>query len=174
MPAGRVIYYKSSSPPTSFIYNFYLVSYQQEQRNQKYNSIQQKNLFLYKQKIMVKKILLGIVAVLLLVLVGYYFYTQYTYSEGIRAGQLVKFSKKGFVFKTYEGELNLGGINANQGNGAMVVNNMWDFSVVDEAVANDIMKYDGQKITVHYQEKVKALPWQGETRYFVDRVEPIK
>lgn len=141
-----------------------------------------RNTFLFTKKIyfytnkatMAKKILLGFIAFLLLFLVGYYFYTQYTYSEGIRAGQLVKFSKKGFVFKTYEGELNLGGINANQGNGAMVVNNMWDFSVVDEAVAESIMKYDGQRITVHYQEKIKALPWQGETRYFVDRVEPLK
>jgi len=124
---------------------------------------------------MAKKILLAFFALLLLILAGYYLYTQYTYSEGIRAGQLVKFSKKGFVFKTYEGELNLGGINtANQGNGAMVVNNMWDFSVVDETVANDIMKYDGQRITVHYKEKVKALPWQGETKYFVDKVEALK
>lgn len=34
----------------------------------------------------------------------------WTYSEGTRAGQLIKFSEKGVVFKTYEGELNMGGL----------------------------------------------------------------
>jgi hypothetical protein len=51
---------------------------------------------------------------LLLVVVGvaaYLLICNFTYSEGSRTGYLIKFSRSGFVFKTYEGEMNLGGMN---------------------------------------------------------------
>ena len=55
---------------------------------------------------------------LLLAFVVYYFICGITYSEGTRSGVLTKISKRGFVFKTFEGELNVGGLN--QGDGTIM------------------------------------------------------
>jgi len=119
-----------------------------------------------------KRVLLFFVFLLILSGVGTYLYFNYTYSDGNRAGNLVKFSKKGYIFKTYEGELNLGGINPLPGN--TIANNIWTFSVNDETVANKLMNMEGKTIRLHYKEKIKNLPWQGESKYFVDDVEEIK
>ena len=96
---------------------------------------------------------------------------NYTYSEGNRAGVVVKFSKKGFLMKTYEGELNMGGM-GNVPNTAER-NFLWYFSVKDKAVAEKLMKLEGKKVSLHYREIVKNMPWQGDTKYFVDGVEVI-
>lgn len=119
------------------------------------------------------KFLIGTIIVVLLAVSIYLFYiTSYTYSEGNRAGKLIKFSKKGYVFKTFEGQLNLGGINAT--NGGVMINNMWDFSVTDAATADSLTRYEGHDVTLHYKEKMKTMPWRGDTKYIVDKVVDIK
>jgi hypothetical protein len=97
---------------------------------------------------------------------------NYTYSEGNRAGVVVKFSKKGYLLKTYEGELNMGGM-GNLPNTAQM-NMQWNFSVNDQAVADTLMNLEGRKVSLHYKEIIKNMPWQGETKYFVDGVKLIK
>ena len=99
--------------------------------------------------------------------------TTFTYGEGSRAGKLIKFSSNGYVFKTYEGEINLGGV-TNATNGSMRVNYMWDFSVVDTAVADSLSTLEGKDIRVHYKEKLAKLPWRGNTKFIVDKVEEVK
>ncbi len=107
------------------------------------------------------------VVALIVIFLGIYIYINmvYTYSEGNRAGRLIKFSHKGYVFKTYEGELNLGGINNT--NGGVLINNIWLFSVADKAVADSLSQYEGKDIVLHYKEKMSALPWRGESKYIV-------
>jgi hypothetical protein len=102
----------------------------------------------------------------------FYFIANYTYSEGNRAGVLIKFSKKGIIFKTYEGELNQGGM-GNVPNTAQF-NALWEFSVKDDAVAEQLLQLEGKKVSLHYKQKVKNLPWDGETVYFVDGVKVIE
>jgi hypothetical protein len=119
-----------------------------------------------------KKASLIFLAVLVLILGLYYAYTQYTYSEGNRAGILIKFSKKGNVFKTYEGELNQIGLSQVPQGGLM--NNIWDFSVKDPAVAETLSHLEGKSVTLHYREIKHAFIWQGETNYFVDNVAEVK
>jgi hypothetical protein len=97
---------------------------------------------------------------------------NYTYSEGNRAGVVVKFSKKGYLLKTYEGELNMGGM-GNLPNTAQQ-NMLWNFSVKDQVVADTLMNLEGRKVSLHYKEIIKNMPWQGETKYFVDGVKLIK
>ena len=97
----------------------------------------------------------------------------FTYSEGSRAGRLIKFSSQGFVFKTYEGEINLGGV-TNAANNNMMMNYMWDFSVDDKSVADSLSKLEGRDIRVHYKEKLAKLPWRGDTKFIVDKVEEVK
>ena len=99
--------------------------------------------------------------------------TTFTYSEGSRAGRLIKFSSNGYVFKTYEGEINLGGV-TNAANGSMMMNYMWDFSVNDQSVADTLLKLEGREISVHYKQKMGKLPWRGDTKYIVDKVVDVK
>jgi len=108
---------------------------------------------------------------LIVAAVTFYFIAGYTYSEGNRAGVLIKLSKRGYVFKTYEGELNQGAA-GNVPNTAQF-NSLWEFSVKDQAVADKLSTMEGKKVSLHYHQVVKNMPWDGETEYFVDGAEEI-
>lgn len=120
----------------------------------------------------VKKILGILLLVTVVVLAVLYFIFNFTYSEGNRAGVLIKFSKKGYVFKTYEGQLNIGGL-GNVPNTAQM-DNHWEFSVRNSAIADTLMLMEGKKVSLHYKEVVKNMFWDGETKYFVDGVKVIE
>ena len=113
------------------------------------------------------RILLVLVAIIALMFLGF----NYTYNDGKRAGVLIKFSKKGYIFKTYEGELNTGGM-GNIPNTAQA-NEIWYFSVRDQATADSLMNLEGMKVRLHFKQIEKNMPWQGDTRYFVDGVQVI-
>src|SRR6187200_27950 len=91
-----------------------------------------------------------------------------TYSEGNRSGVLQKFSKKGNIFKTYEGELIMSSI-ASTSN-TTIASEKFAFSVKDENIAKLMFNMEGKHVVVHYQQKRSSLPWGGETGYFVDEV----
>ena len=92
------------------------------------------------------------------------FALNWSYSDGERAGYLQKFSRKGWICKTYEGELAMSSVPG-------LAPIMWDFSVRDEEVARKITAQLGKKIVLHYRE-YRHLPTDcfGETDYFVDAV----
>jgi len=115
--------------------------------------------------------ILGIIVVFFIIFLAARY--SFTYSEGNRAGRLIKFSKQGFMFKTYEGEMNLGGV-SNAANGSMMMNYMWDFSVENDVVADTLLKLEGRDIRVHYKEKLAKLPWRGDTKYIVDKVLEVR
>ncbi len=92
----------------------------------------------------------------------------FTYSEGYRTGLLQKFSHKGTIFKTYEGELILSSIRS-QANVALASEKFF-FSVPDKNVARILEKLQGHFVTVRYKMKNGALPWRGESWYLVDSV----
>ncbi|MDQ2720818.1 MAG: hypothetical protein M3Z26_13815 [Bacteroidota bacterium] len=121
-----------------------------------------------------KKILYTTIGVIIALLVIFTILNvTFTYSEGSRAGRLIKFSHNGYVFKTYEGEINLGGV-TNATNGNMMMNYMWDFSVEDKTIADSLSTMEGKDIRVHYKQKLATLPWRGNTKYIVDKVEEVK
>jgi hypothetical protein len=93
---------------------------------------------------------------------------RYNYSEGERAGYVQKFSRKGWVCKTWEGELamvNLPG----------TMPELFRFSVRDEAVAARLNDNMGKRVTLHYSQHV-GLPTTcfGETQYFVTGVQLVE
>lgn len=100
--------------------------------------------------------------------IGYFIYRTYTISEGSRAGTLFKISKKGVVFKTYEGQLHL------SGSVMLTTQSTWDFSAENAQVYQELQKYEGKNVKCYYREKVDAFPWQGDTDYLVYKVEPIQ
>jgi hypothetical protein len=93
----------------------------------------------------------------------------WTYSEGTRSGNLIKISKKGVVFKSFEGQLNLGGINMAEG----LEGNIWSFTVLDETLISSVTPFEGKKVKVYYRERYKTMPWQGDTNYIVTKIEEI-
>jgi hypothetical protein len=113
-----------------------------------------------------KKILIWS-GVILLLIGSFMFYWNYynTYSEGNRAGVLQKFSKKGSLFKTYEGELIMSSITST-GN-STIASEKFYFSVKDENVAKMMFELEGKNVTLQYEQKRGHLPWNGETDYFV-------
>lgn len=119
-----------------------------------------------------KKVLL---AILLLAVVGaglYVWGSNWTYSDGTRAGTLIKLSRKGVVWKTYEGQLNLGGFQEGGNDG--IVGNIWNFSVPKKRFYEKLREYEGQRVRLQYREVYNAMPWQGKTEYFVYDVELVK
>jgi len=115
-----------------------------------------------------------IISLLLILLAGfiYYIVCGLTYSEGTRSGILNKVSKKGFLFKTYEGEMSIGGMNA--GEGTMIQMSSFVFSVSDRKIYDQLEKAQGHKVIVHYRQVIKNFFWQGETDYFIHGVEVLK
>lgn len=118
------------------------------------------------QKSRFKWYFMGFVAVVLALVVLYTFLMLWwSYSDGERAGVLQKFSQRGWVCKTYEGELAMYVV-------AGVAPQIWSFSVRDEAVVQQLNEAVGKHVRLHYSEH-RGLPTDcfGETDYFVDRVE---
>jgi hypothetical protein len=124
---------------------------------------------------MVKKLKLAGAGIAVLVVLVLSFVVFANYSSGIRAGVPVKFSKKGVIFKTYEGELNVGGL-TNSSEGAIPTT--WAFSVrrSEDQVLEDMERAmtGHERVKLHYKQKYVQLFWRGDTEYFVDRVEILK
>ncbi|MEZ4455771.1 MAG: hypothetical protein R2882_04340 [Gemmatimonadales bacterium] len=111
------------------------------------------------------KLILALVVVTPALLFVIYVWTALTwsYSEGDRSGVLYKFSHKGWVCKTWEGELNL-----TPGAAAPTI---WNFTVRDDAVARQINEALGHQVILHYGEH-RGVPTTcfGDTQYYVDAV----
>ncbi len=120
---------------------------------------------------MIKGIVITIL-VLLLIGSGYFYWKYYfTYSDGNRTGLLQKFSRKGNLFKTYEGELVLNSLTSSS---SMPLSaEKFYFSVDKQPVADKLMGLEGQKVILHYEEKKGALAWRGDSYYIVDSVKLV-
>ncbi|SNR52042.1 6-phosphogluconate dehydrogenase [Lutibacter flavus] len=111
-----------------------------------------------------KKFLIGFIGIVVLGLVLYFSVIYYiTYSEGYRAGELVKFSHKGIMFKTWEGEISQGVSEAQ----------IFTFSVEDKEkeVIKSLQDLQGKDVKLTYKERFGTFPWLGDTKYFIIKVE---
>lgn len=110
--------------------------------------------------------------VLALALAGFiYFRFYFVFGDGVKAGELNQFIYKGYVWKTYEGKLIQAGFRGSaKGSGAAVESYIFDFSVADEEVANELMRCSGKSVELHYKEYLGTLPWRGMQKYVVDRI----
>ena len=85
----------------------------------------------------------------------------FSYSEGERVGFVQKLSKKGWICRTWEGELAMSPVPG-------AAPQIFAFTVPDEAVATRITASEGKRVSLKYEEK-KGIPTScfGETSYFV-------
>jgi hypothetical protein len=114
----------------------------------------------------------GVVLVLLLVggIWGYTAFGGMTYSEGSRSGVINKFSYKGFLVKTWEGELQRGGSMMEGGMAEKFL-----FSVSDPEVVKKVEEAEssGQKVELTYRQQMWPQWWKGNTAYFIVDVEEV-
>ena len=105
-----------------------------------------------------------VAAVLAIFLLYAWFTLSWSYSEGERAGFLQKFSKKGWVCKTYEGEILLTSMPG-------AIPEKFNFSVRDNAVAKQMNAAIGKRVVLTYAQH-KGVPSScfGESEYFVEKV----
>lgn len=121
-----------------------------------------------------KKTFLKILLAGLVLFIGYIvFVSTFHFSEGTRTGYLSKFAHKGYIFKTYEGDLYMGGANADN---STLINNTWSFSVKsgDDQLIHDLQEHEGKVVKLFYFQVLKNMPWQGDTEYFVYKVEFVR
>jgi hypothetical protein len=112
-----------------------------------------------------KWIFLAIVAGIIGLFLLYTWLTlHWSYSEGERAGYLQKFSRKGWICKTWEGEILLSSMPG-------AIPERFAFTVRDDALAKQLMAAAGKRVVVSYAQR-KGVPSNcfGETEYFVEQL----
>ena len=113
---------------------------------------------------MFKFVVIPVVVIAAALAAWFWVASSWSFSTGERAGWVQKFSNKGWLCKTWEGELALVSLPGSTAE-------KFYFTVHDDAAAKQITKYIGKRVALHYEEKV-GLPTTcfGETRYFVTGV----
>lgn len=115
------------------------------------------------------RLLLTFLVIVVLLAIGWVWITlHWAYSDGERAGYVQKLSRKGWLCKTWEGEI------------AMVtmpgaIPEKFEFSVRDDAVAQQINQLSGKRVVLDYRQ-YKFIPTScfGETEYFIDAVREVR
>jgi len=107
---------------------------------------------------------------LIVLIAGIFIYWKYfyTYSEGYRAGLLQKFSSKGTIVKTYEGEMILSSVTSNRE--VAIASEKFLFTLTNKALVRQFDTLQGNMVIVHYKQKNGSVFWRGDSQYLVDSV----
>ena len=119
---------------------------------------------------LVKKILIAVVVIAIGVFAFFYFGK---FSEGYRSGKVMKVSKRGMIFKTWEGQMDLQTFGAVRDNKNMVTET-FKFSIEDNPQLIKELEdaaLAGERVNLHYYERYIKVPWRGDTKVFVNGIE---
>lgn len=111
-----------------------------------------------------RKIIFILISVVLLGITAYFTFVYYVpFSEGYRSGELIKFSRKGVLVKTWEGQISQG----------VSGTNIFSFSVQDNEteVIEKMKEFQGRYVKVTYQERYRTFFWLGDTKYFITHIQ---
>lgn len=114
-----------------------------------------------------KKFITISVVTIILALMSYFIFIYFaTYSDGYRSGELIKITRKGVLFKTWEGKISQG----------VAEEQHFNFSVEskNEEVIDKLKELQGQQVNLTYKERFGTFPWMGDTKYYVIHVEKTK
>lgn len=125
--------------------------------------------------LIMKKFTTWLSVILVLALAGFVYFKFYfpVASDAIKSGELNYVMYKGYIWKTYEGKLIQAGFRSKDGNTG-VQSNEFDFSVVDEAVAQELMRYSGKIVSLRYKQYNGSLPWRGMQRNIVFAIDNVE
>lgn len=116
-----------------------------------------------------KKIISSILFVFVIVVVVFVWWRYYfVFGEGVKAGNLNFFVKKGYVFKTYEGRLIQEGFKS--ATPGALQSNEFEFSVTNDSIAAILERCSGKTVELKYKEYLQPLPWRGMSTYVVFEV----
>ncbi len=123
-----------------------------------------------------RHLLRNILIIIFVVAVGIFVFLYFSiYDEGVRAGNVIRVSKKGIIFKTYEGQLNLQSFGALKGTTPFA--ETFDFSVENnkpEVIRElEAVALSGERVNLHYIKRYNVFPWRGDTKYFIINVERL-
>jgi hypothetical protein len=116
---------------------------------------------------------IGIVVVVLIAVFAFNYWG--VYERGVMAGKVLRITKKGVMFKTYEGKLNLETFGALKN--ASPIAESFDFSV--EKSNKEIIQQleevalSGERVNLHFVKRYVAFPWRGDTKYFAEKIERL-
>jgi len=114
-----------------------------------------------------KKIIISSLLGVITLVIGIYAFVYFVpYSEGKRSGELIKFSNKGVLFNTWEGEISQGV------SGAQI----FKFSVVQKntEVIENLQEFQGEYVNLDYVERYATFFWLGDTKYYITNVTKAK
>jgi len=114
------------------------------------------------------RIAVSVLVLIVLLAAGWVWLTlHWSYSEGERAGYVQKLSKKGWVCKTWEGEIVMVTMPG-------AIPEKFEFTVRDDAIVHEINRQAGNRVVLHYEQH-KFIPSScfGETEYFIDSVRTV-
>ncbi len=93
---------------------------------------------------------------------------SFTYSSGDRVGYIQKLARKGWLCKTWEGELQLSNVPGS-------APTIFAFTVRSDSVAEELRKNEGRQVSLHYDQHV-GVPSScfGDTQYFITGIRAIE
>jgi hypothetical protein len=116
-----------------------------------------------------KKILrYGLLIVILVLSITCWWRYYFVFGEGVKAGNLNFFVKKGYVFKTYEGRLIQDGFKS--ATPGALQSNEFEFSVTNDSIAAILERNSGKVVELRYKEYLHPLAWRGMSTYVVVEV----
>ena len=121
---------------------------------------------------MKKFLTIGIIVLVLVGIVVFWWRFYFVFGEGVKAGTLNYIVKKGYLFKTWEGKLIQTGFKT-PAPGA-IQSNEFQFSVANDGVARSLERASGKFVELRYKEYLAPLPWRGVSNYVVFEVLNIK
>ena len=95
-----------------------------------------------------------------------------TYSDGVQGGKMQKISRRGNIFKTWEGYILISA--SSDPNLSIITPKEWDFTVTNDSLAHVIESYAEKNVILRYHQKNGTLPWRGDTQYIIYDVTLVK
>jgi hypothetical protein len=110
------------------------------------------------------RVLIGLLVIAVLVAGYFWSALSWSYASGERAGWVQKLSRKGWICKTWEGEMAMVSMPGSS-------TEKFAFTVWDKSTVKEINKLMGRRVNLHYEQRV-GLPTScfGETRYYITRI----
>lgn len=115
-----------------------------------------------------------IILIILLIVCTVFIWWRYyfVFGTGVKGGDLYHIEKKGVIFKTYEGRIIQEGFKAYTP--GSVQSNEFDFTVLDENVAQSLERSSGKFVEVRYNEYRNSIFWRGDSKFVVTEVLNVK
>ena len=110
----------------------------------------------------------GVIVFVLLICIVFYWRYFFVFGEGVKAGNLNFFVKKGIIFKTYEGRLIQDGFKS--ATPGALQSNEFEFSVTDDSIAAILEHNSGKQVELKYKEYNHSIFWRGMSNYVVIEV----